>query len=188
MRRSLTLLLGLLLAGPCLVSAQGLGDAAARERQKRAAQEGSGKAAPKKVLTDADLAEGRPPADASKPSSGSSASASSESHTSVEASPSTVVDSDASLRPYVDAVTKAQARVEEQEARIRMLGAKLNPMSTSFIYGATGSNSANEEAQVRAAMGQAEAELSAARKALSAANEALQDSRRGRSSTVPTPQ
>lgn len=183
MRRSLALALGLLVAGPCLVAAQGLGDAAARERQKRAT---SGKATPAKVLTDADLAEGRPPGDASK-SASSSSSSSSEGRT-VEAAPSTVVDSDAHLRPYVDAVTKAQARVEEQEARIRMLSAKLNPMSTSFIYGATGSNSANEEAQVRAALGQAEAELTAARKALSAANQALQDSRLGRGSTVPTPQ
>ena len=61
MNRPLVLSLGLLLAWPCLGAAQGLGDAAARERQKRAAQAASGKATPVRVLTDADLAEGRPP-------------------------------------------------------------------------------------------------------------------------------
>ena len=46
-------LLGLLLLAPLPLSAQGLGDAAARERQKRQGQ--GEKAAPAKVFTDADL-------------------------------------------------------------------------------------------------------------------------------------
>ena len=98
-----------------------------------------------------------------------------------------MVDSDPRLRPYLDAVTQAQARVEELEARIRTLGAKVNPMSTSFIYGATGSNSANEEAQVREGLRQAEAELGEARKTLNAANGALASASRGQSPATTEP-
>ena len=181
MRRTLALSIGLLLAWPCLGAAQGLGDVAARERQRR--QAASGKTPSARVLTDADLNEGRPPGQKEAPAT----AAPSEGQLTVEAPPSTVVDSDAQLRPFVDAVNKAKAGVEQQEARIRELGAKLNPMNTSFIYGATGSNSANEEAQVRAAMGQAEAELAQARQGLNAANQALSDASRGGSSAAPTP-
>jgi hypothetical protein len=185
MKPALVLSLGLLLAWPCLGAAQGLGDVATREKQKRAAQAASGKTTPAKVLTDADLNEGRPPGETSSPAS--AAAAPSEGRLSTEAPPSTVVDTNAQLRPYLDAVTSAQARVEQLEAQVRSLGAKLNPMSSSFIYGATGSNSATEEAQVRAGLGQAEAGLTEARKALSAANGALSDARRGQGSAAPGP-
>jgi hypothetical protein len=53
-------------------------------------------------------------------------------------------------------------------------------MSGSFIFGATGSNDANEDLQVREEMRQAEARLVEARQALAAANQALQDFRQGR--------
>ena len=183
MKCPLVLSLGLLLAWPCLAAAQGIGDVAARERQKRATQATSGKATPAKLLTDEDLKDGRPPGQTSAPA----AAAPSEGRQSIETPPSTVVDSNAQLRPYLDAVANAQARVEQLETRIRSLGAKINPMSTSFIYGATGSNSATEEAQVRAGLGQAEAELTEARQSLNAANEALSDASRGRSSAAPIP-
>ena len=185
MNRPFVLSLGLLLAWPCLGAAQGLGDAATREKQKRAAQAASGKATPVRVLTEADLAEGRPPGQTSSPAS--AAATPSEGRLSTEAPPSTVVDSDAQLRPYLNAVTSAQARVEQLEAQIRSLGAKLNPMSTSFIFGATGSNSANEEAQVREGLRQAESGLAEARKALDAANQALADNRRGQGSAAAGP-
>jgi uncharacterized protein YukE len=179
MRRPLVLALGLLVAWPCFGAAQGLGDAAAREKQKRAKEAASGKTAPAKVLTDADLAEGRPPGQTSSPAA--AVASAPQGALSTEAPPSTVVDSDPRLRPYLDAVTRGQARVEELEARVRTLGAKINPMSTSFIYGATGSNSANEEAQVREGLRQAERELGEARRTLNTANEALASAGRGQS-------
>jgi cob(I)alamin adenosyltransferase len=77
--------------------------------------------------------------------------------------------------------------VSQVEARIQEFQAKLNPMSTSFIYGSQGSNSANEEAQVRAALTRAEAELAEARRALAAANESLEGARQGRPPAASTP-
>jgi cob(I)alamin adenosyltransferase len=87
-------------------------------------------------------------------------------------------------RPLLDAITSAQSTVSSVEARIKELGDKLNPMSGSFIFGATGSNDANEELQVREQMRQAEAQLVEARQALAAANQALQDFRQGRAPTA----
>ncbi len=60
--RAALLLLAVLL--PSSLFAQGLGDSAARERQKRA---GKGSAPPAKVYTDQDLPEPAAPADASRP-------------------------------------------------------------------------------------------------------------------------
>jgi predicted nucleic acid-binding Zn-ribbon protein len=85
-----------------------------------------------------------------------------------------------SERPYRDAVSDAQSKVASLEARIKELGEKLNPMSGSFIYGATGSNSANEEAQVRDQLRQAEAELPEARQQLADATRALDEAAQNR--------
>jgi len=57
--RSAALVVLLVLAGPAWSRAQGLGDAAARERQKRKQQAAP---APVKVFTEADLAKPKPPA------------------------------------------------------------------------------------------------------------------------------
>ena len=54
----------LMLAAPGWTAAQGLGDAAAKERQKRRDQKPP---PPAKVFTDSDLAKGKPPADAAAP-------------------------------------------------------------------------------------------------------------------------
>jgi molecular chaperone GrpE (heat shock protein) len=51
-------------------------------------------------------------------------------------------------------------------------------MSGSFIYGATGSNDANEELRVRAEMREAEAQLAETRDALVKATQAYEDLRR----------
>ena len=61
-------------------------------------------------------------------------------------------------------------------------------MSTTFIYGASGSNSANEEAEVRSQLQEAEGELREARMALTAANQAMEDARRGRAPLIPNPE
>lgn len=172
--RAIAVSMGLLLALPCLGAAQGLGDAATRERQKRAKAAG-GKEEPVRVITNEDLDRGRPPGGSEAAASSPSAAAVTE-----DVPPSTVVDRTSEVRPFVDAVASEQARIQSLEARIRELGGRLNPMSTTFIYGATGSNSPAEEAQVRESLTQSEAELAEARQALAAANRSLEDARRGR--------
>jgi hypothetical protein len=169
--------LGLLaVALPALGAAQGLGDVAVREKAKRAKQ---AKAEPK-VFTNQDLDAGRPPSTPGSGNAGAAAEAASE-----PSPPEPAADDRmAQERPLLDAITSAQTNVSSIEARIKELGDKLNPMSGSFIYGATGSNDANEELRVRDEMRQAEAQLVEARQALAAANQAVQDSRQGRAPTA----
>jgi hypothetical protein len=173
--RTATLLALLALVLPGLAAAQGLGDLAARERAKRAKQEAAKKAP---VLTNEDLDKSRPPG-APPPSEQGAPSTVSEGGEGSPPSPP-LEDRFAAERPYLDAIQAAQTRVSETEARVQELGAKLNPMSSSFIYGPTGSNSANEEAEVRSELQQAEGQLNEARQALVAANQALEDVRQGR--------
>jgi hypothetical protein len=178
--RRIATVLGLLaLVLPGLAAAQGLGDAAARERARRAKQDASKKAA---VLTNEDLDKGRPPA--AERTGGEGASSAAASAGDYRESPP-IEDRLAPERPYLDAIMAAQTRVSQVESRVQELGAKLNPMSGSYIYGATGSNSANEEAEVREQLRQAESELNEARQAVVAANQALQDFRQGRPSAPP---
>jgi len=177
--RRISTLLGLLaLLLPTLGAAQGLGDVAAREKAKRA-QPAKSKAEAK-VFTNQDLDQGRPP---SAPGSGEPGAAP---EAGIGGSPPEPAEDDrmAQERPLLDAITSAQSNVSSVEARIKELGDKLNPMSGSFIFGATGSNDANEELQVREQMRQAEAQLVEARQALAAANQALQDFRQGRAPTA----
>jgi hypothetical protein len=168
-RASLVALLVVLV--PVLVGAQGLGDAAARERQKREAAVPREKA---RVLTNDDL----PRSDSAGPATPAAAAA-------TEAGPSR---QDPDRRGDEDQakteLEKAQARVEEArqavvaaEEHLKALQDRLNPMSGSFIYGATGSNDVNEELRVRAEMRDAEAQLAAARDALVKATQAAEDVR-----------
>jgi hypothetical protein len=171
--RSLPLAL-LVLLGPGLVLAQGLGDAAARERQKR---EASGHEEKARVLTNDDLP---------KSNEGSASTAAAAPEASAESSPQR--DSDHRATGDEKAGTeleKAQARVEEARAavvaaeeRVKALGDKLNPMSPSFIYGgASQGDLVAEEAQTREELRQAEAELADARDALVKATQAAEDVR-----------
>lgn len=166
-------LVGLVAAAPS--AAQGLGDMAARERSKRAA-EAKKKKEPPKSFTNEDLEAGRPPG--TKPA-----------ESAVEAPAPTGVGPpggapvEAPLereRAFLDAVTAAQQTLTSAETRVRALSEKLNPMSVSYIYGAGGSNDANEELRVRAELTQAESDLQAARQALATANQNLLAARQGR--------
>lgn len=182
-RRLATALALLALAGPAAVAAQGLGDAAARERVRRdaARKAAAAKAAEEaKVFTNEDLEAGRPPG--AKP--GEAQAAPAEAGSAPAESPP-LQDRFGDERPYLDALQAAQTRLAGVEQRIQELRAKLNPMSSSFIYGAYGSNSANEEAQVREQLSQAEAELDEARQAVAAANQSLQDFKQGRPPAPP---
>ena len=183
-RRVLTVFALLALALPAGAAAQGLGDTAARQREKRAKQ-AQEKRPEARVFTDADLAVGRPP---EAKGSGATAGAAAAAAPAPEATggggePPAEPDQLAEEQPYIQAIRSAQEQLASVEARIQELSAKLNPMSASFIYGSQGSNSANEEAQVRAGLSQAEAQLLAARQAVAAANESIQDFRRRRPSS-----
>jgi hypothetical protein len=176
--RRTSAVLGLLaLALPAWAAAQGLGDTAAREREKRAKQAREQKAEAQ-VFTNDDLAAGRPPG--ATPSDAPSGSAPAPEATRGEEPASAEPDRLTQERPYIEAIRSAQEHVAATEARIRGLSEKLNPMSGSFIYGAQGSNSANEEAQVRQGLREAEAQLLEAREGLAAASQGLEDFRRGR--------
>jgi len=185
--RRIATVLGLLaVVLPAFVAAQGLGDAAAREKAKRDAAK---KAGAVKVITNEDLAQGRPPGTpaAATPATPSAAprpqagnEGREESASESDEGSSEEMEGRSQEQAHLNAVTAAQSQVAQVEARIQELQAKLNPMSNSFIYGAFGSNSLTEEAEVRAALTQAEGELNAAREALAAAQRAHQDLRQGR--------
>ena len=169
-----TLLLGVLALGlPARGAAQGLGDAAARERARR---DGARKPEVARTFTNEDLSAGRPPGaaaaeSAAAPDGGAPAATSDEppeeSRRTQEA-------------PFIAALEDAQGQVASIEARVKGLQDKLNPMSGDFIYGATGSNNANEEAEVRQQLTEAQAQLLEARQAVTASAQALADFRQGR--------
>jgi hypothetical protein len=179
LRRVLPVLALVVLAVPGWLAAQGLGDAASAERAKRV-KAGAKKADETRVFTNDDLDKGRPPGAARTGQESPAAAAPAEGEGGVSDEPPSVEDRFADERPLLDALTAAQSRVSTVEARIQELQAKLNPMSGSFIYGAFGSNSANEEAEVRSELRQLETDLADARQEVAAATEALARARRGR--------
>lgn len=156
-------------------AAQGLGDTAARERAKRAA-EAKKKKEPPKSFTNEDLEAGRPPG--TKPAEGAGEAPAPTGGE--EAAPAPVEAPLERERPYLDAVSSAQQALTAAETRVKAISDKLNPMSVSYIYGAGGSNDANEELRVRAELTQAESDLQAARQALATANQNLLAARQGR--------
>ena len=184
-----SLLVALVLALPGLALAQGLGDAAAREKQKR-------QAAPKskttRVITNDDLRKDEPDKDkkaegqGASPAleSGSSAASSSSHQAERESRSGAAGEGDARQQELDQAqaqIDSARSAVVAAEARVKELGDKLNPMSPSFIYGQpqTG-EAAGEEMRTREALRAADAELAGAREALIQANKNLEDVRQGR--------
>ncbi len=180
LRRTVPVLALLVLALPGWLAAQGLGDASAAARAKRAKQAAAKKTDETKVFTNDDLDKGRPPGAAKADAEGSSSARPTEGEGGSSEEAPSVEDRFADQRPLLDALTAAQSRVSTIEARIQELRSKLNPMSGSFIYGAYGSNSANEEAAVRSELQQAETDLAGARQEVAAATEALARARQGR--------
>jgi hypothetical protein len=164
----------IVLAPGAWAHAQGLGDTAKKEKQKRTQ---TAKKEPAKVFTNEDLDAGRPPGakKASEDASGTSAPASQEA-SSAPSEPSRLEQE----RPYIEAIQGAEGEVKAAEGRVKELQAKLNPMSTTFIYGSGGSGDANEEQRVRGELRQAEDQLQAARQQVVQANQNLQDFRQGR--------
>ena len=161
--RSLLVLLALLLPG--LVSAQGIGDAAAREKQKR---QTTPKTKTTRVITNDDLEEGRRRtspsprrADGASPALESTPSATCNYQAERESRSGAASEGDSRQQAIDQAqaqVDSARSAVVAAEARVKELGDKLNPMSTSFVYGAaqTG-DAAGEEMRTREALRGAEA-------------------------------
>ncbi len=157
------LTLALAFALPALAPAQGLGDMAARERAKREKETSRAAPAPPSFSNE-DLERGRPPAPKGKKgseTSGSAASTPSAAPPSESGSP--VAQEPERAQPKPEEPRPAPSQVAALEARVKELQDKLNPMSGSFIYGATGSNDPSEEARVRSELQQLEAQLAAAR-------------------------
>jgi hypothetical protein len=166
---------------PALGAAQGLGDTAAREREKRAAQVAEKKKEPARVFTNDDLSAGRPAPEKGKGQkeaapAGPGEPAASPPPESPEPEPPP--DPQAAIRPQIEALRDAEERVAEAEQRVAAFAGMLNPMSGTYIYGPSGSNSANDEAAVRQQLQQAEESLREARAAVAAANEAVEEARR----------
>jgi hypothetical protein len=178
--RALLVLLALLL--PALGLAQGIGDVAARERQKR---DTKGPGDKPRVLTNDDLPKREPGKPASAAAAGGGAASGAES-SSEDEKIRRQEEKEGGSSPADSAVAQAQANADAArdtvvaaEARLKELQDKLNPMSPSFIYGGTRTGDAvGEEMRTREEMRQAEAELEAARAALVQANQALEDARR----------
>jgi hypothetical protein len=157
-----------------VAAAQGLGDLAAREKTRRT----QSKKPEARVFTNDDLDAGRPPGQ--KKEEGAAAAQPAAAGAPEVLQPVRDESRGQDDRPYVEALRAAEAEVAAAEARVRELSGKLNPMSTTFIFGAGGSNDANEELRVRNELRQAEEQLSAARQAVVSASRNLQDFRAGR--------
>jgi DNA repair exonuclease SbcCD ATPase subunit len=176
--------LAILLAGAVSTYGQGLGDAAARERQKREAHKAK---APARVYDDQDLpkqepdkaGQGKDAAPAATAPSGEAASGADDAGSVFAAKKQRIADAES-------AVQAAQAEVDRIEARVRQLQDMLNPMSPAYIYGSTSSGDmAGAEARAREELSQSEARLAAARQELDAAKQRLEDAQLGR---MPSPQ
>lgn len=178
-----------LLAGTTAARAQGLGDAAARERQKRQAQKAK---EPGRTYGNDDLPSPVPDKTGKKKNEATPAAApvptapSGEESGSGDDAASVFAARKQRITDAESAVRSAQAEVDRIESRIRQLQDMLNPMSPSFIYGATASGDmANAEARAREELRQSEARLADVRKALAAASHELEDAQLGRN---PSPQ
>jgi flagellar biosynthesis chaperone FliJ len=92
------------------------------------------------------------------------------------------------VKPLEDTVARNQARVNALEASVEELQQRLNPMSTTYVYGGTGGpvggTQSSEEMRVRNQLAAAEQQLAQARQALSASESALDQARRGRLAPV----
>ena len=184
LRRLLPVLVALLVPG--LASAQGLGDAAAREKQKRKANPNAGKA---RTITNDDLKkdeDGKTKSDSgnsgASPTLDTSASGSSQAQRETSRSTEGGGDSQPSAVDRAQAqVDSARSTVVAAEARVKELSDKLNPMSPSFVYGQpNAADATGEEIRTREALKGAEADLDAARASLVKANRDLEDVRQGR--------
>ena len=196
--RTLLLACALLVLGwPGALEAQGLGDFADRERARRTSEAKDEKAEPA-VYTDHDLKAYRPPdADDDDDDEGDDGSGGggrdSDSEDEDEEDEEDPVEAERRRadrqrvrgrtdpnRAQRDDASRAQAEVDQLQARIRTLNGKLNPMSRDYIYGQAQSvDAANQEIQIRQELTQLEGALTDARQDLVEAKSELSDADRG---------
>jgi hypothetical protein len=174
---------------PPAVAAQGLGDTAARERERREKESQTKKGEATPVYTNHDLDAIRP-AGADDDSDEDDAAVSEAGDSGRGARPSRPVGRirgrDDDLRPYRDGVSNAQAEVDRIERQIQELNGRLNPMSRDYIYGAAQSgDAAGEELRIRAELAELEERLVDARRNLAVATETMQAARDGREPNLP---
>jgi len=172
---------------PAAVAAQGLGDTAARERERREKENQAKKGEEAQVFTNHDLDAIRPPdADDDSEEDDAGASGASDSREERPSRPAgRIRGRDDDLRPYRDGVSGAQAEVDQIQAQIQELNSRLNPMSRNFIYGAAQSgDAAGEEIRIKGELAELEERLGQARQNLAAATESLQAARDGREPNI----
>lgn len=149
---------------PALSAAQGLGDVAARAREDR--QQRAKKPQPVRTFTNDDLPE-RDPSEASD-----EASPGDEDRSRPDDSGSSSREPESS-GPDEEELDRARNRVLRLEATVDELEQKLNPMSTTYIYGGTGGPvggvQADEEQAVRRQLDAAQQQLEQARDSLAEA-------------------
>ncbi len=168
---------------PVLVLAEGIGDVAARERARREKQALAGTTeAP--TYTNLDLPQNEPE-DGKKAATNETRRTASQSDPLPEVSASSGSERGAAEESSEEvSIEQAEVAARERqvaalEAERQELQAKLNPMSGTFIYGGTGSNSPAEEARVRNRLSALEQEIPKARQALDEAREAAALAGRG---------
>jgi chromosome segregation ATPase len=176
---------------PAVAVAQGLGDTAARERERREKEEQAKKGEEAPVYTNHDLDAIRPPDSDDDDSDEDDAAASEAGDARREERPSRpagrIRGRDDDLRPYRDGVSNAQAEVDRIERQLRELSGKLNPMSRDYIYGAAQSvDAAGEELRIKAELNELQGRLVEARQDLAVATESMQAAREGREPNLPS--
>lgn len=169
MRAFLVALTALALAAGA--SAQGIGDVAAREREKRKA---AGTPAEKRSFDNVDLEQGRPAgtksdAPASKPAAAEEPAAG--------GSPDDAQR--ARVRAAEESVQAAEKEVARLEGRQQEIQDMLNPMSVKYVFGQARSMDATaEEQRLKDELAGLPARIEAAKKAVIDAQRAVADARR----------
>ena len=172
---------------PASGAAQGLGDVAARAREERENEPGDAKKTESRSFSNDDLEglAGRTNENSEGTvSTTGAASPSPDNRRESERSPDTTPEQRRTERerPYEDAVTQARGRVQSLEASIESLQQRLNPMSTTYVYGGTGGpvggTQTDAEAQVRRQLDATQQQLDAAREGVAEAESRDSGSRR----------
>jgi hypothetical protein len=189
-----TLVASVLLAAlPAFATAQGLGDAAARERAKRGEQAGPAQDSGK-VYSNEDLAKVSKGSDTSQSEPAADQPSSEPSVERPEGAPASegpdattlIAQKKAREKEFEEAVEAARARVRELEERLRVQAERLNPMSVTFIYHRPqGTLDLSEEVRIKEEIEQLQVQIPAAKQDVVAAEEALIGFRNGRTDVVP---